>query len=282
MVATGPVAQPTVVAELLEGGFRGALLCEKPLATSLVSGRDLVDRAAAAGAVLAVNHQRRFGYAVGEAHRLLREGVLGDLLRVEGHIADGTLFDWAPHWIDLAFMLTGDAPVRWVHGMVDLRHRQWHGGMELEGSSLVVWEHEGGVRGQLECGLPVAGQPLVRLLGTEGVIELGAAPQRPGPGPRGPALRILAGGAAGWRSVDVGESVLSGAQWDRSLDELVRAYRDRREPPHGGRRALAALEVCLAGYRGAVSGRRQALPLDPETDIRFLFDGRLRHPGGAR
>jgi myo-inositol 2-dehydrogenase/D-chiro-inositol 1-dehydrogenase/scyllo-inositol 2-dehydrogenase (NAD+) len=271
VVATGPVTQPDVVRRLAEQGFSGGMLCEKPLATSLDAGRDVVAAAEKAGITLAVNHQRRFGLAFEKAQEMLDAGAVGRLMRCEGYGESGTLLDWGPHWVDAALLLNGDAPVQWVGGMVDLDARVRHAGLELEWHSLIFWEHDNGVRGQLECGVRVLGQPLLRILGEDGVLEIGA-PAR-GSARYGPALRVSSPDGPGWEQVDVGEGPLAAAQWQRGLDELLVAMRERRSPRHDAGRSLAALEVCLAGYGAGLDGRRRTLPLDPHTDIRTLVAG---------
>lgn len=255
IVSTGPIGQPAVVGQLAKLGFTGGLLCEKPLATSLATARGVLADAGRTRMTLAVNHQRRFGCAVQRAGELLRDGEIGELVRVEGYAADATAFDWAPHWIDVSFLLTGDTPVAWAQMMCDTATRRTHAGLSLEGASLMVWEHRGGVRGQFECGRRVAGQPLLRLLGTDGLIEIGSD------------LRVLGSGAAGWARLPMPERPLSAGQWLRGLDELILAMREDRSPAHSGARAVAALEVCLAGYHSIRGGRPVALPLPEDADI---------------
>ncbi|MDG4765254.1 Gfo/Idh/MocA family oxidoreductase [Solwaraspora sp. WMMD406] len=270
-IATGPIAQPQVVRRLIDAGYAGSVLCEKPLATSVASARRTVDAARDAGLVLAVNHERRFGLPAVTARRLVTEGAIGRLLRVEGYSPDGTLYDWAPHWIDLAFDVAGGSAVRWVHGLLDLTGRREHAGLLLERHGLLLWEHANGVRGQLECGRPVPGQPLLRLLGDDGTIEVGAVLAGPDGEVRGPALRIRDSAGIGWRHIDVGESALAAVQWTRSWDELIDATLHGRQPEHHGQRAVRALEVCLAGYLAARRGAPQWLPVDPGTDLRDLL-----------
>jgi predicted dehydrogenase len=271
IVATGPLVQPGIVAELAADGFRGGLLCEKPLATSVAAARELLDTAAAAGMTVAVNHERRFGLAVRKALELAADGTIGRPVRVEGYAKDGTLFDWGPHWIDIARLVADDAPVTWVSGAVDLSERRHHAGLRLEGWGQLVWEHAGGLRGQLECGADTAGQPLLRIVGTGGVIEFGSVVPTPEGFRRGPGLRVL-GPSQGWTEIDTGESVLAARQWLASLTELTDALAEGRAPAHDGERAVRALEVCLAGYLAARTGGRTRLPIAEGTDICEVLD----------
>lgn len=255
VVATGPLKQPDVVAELAAEGFAAGLLCEKPLATGVSEARRLLNTAARAGMTVAVNHQRRFGLAVRRAVEMASRGDLGRPVRVEGYAKDATLFDWGPHWIDIAHLVANDAPVDWVDATIDFADGRTHAGLRLENTGRLVWEYAGGLRGQLECGADVVGQPLLRIITTEAVIEFASAvPEGNGYG-RGPVLRIL-GPSTGWQEVQTGESALAAQQWVRSLTELIDALAEGRAPVHDGERAVRALEVCVAGYQAARTGGR--------------------------
>ena len=271
IVATGPLAQPDVVDELVALGFRGGLLCEKPLATGVVRARALVRRAEEIGVAVAVNQQRRFGRAAEVAHAMIREGAVGELRRLEGYAPDATVFDWGPHVVDMAVQLAEESPVTWVHARLDTTTTRRHAGLVLEGGGTMVWEHDGGVSGRLISGSPAAGQPLFRVVGSAGTLELGGLSGKSGErdGHR-TALRASTKLTGGWRDIEVGESVLPSALWLRSLDEVVRARRDRRRPAHDVGRGVMALEVCLAGYLSASTGAPRTLPLDQDVDIRNL------------
>ena len=272
VVATGPTTQPGVVADLLAASFRGALLCEKPLAASLGAARDLLGRADEAGVVVGVNQQRRFGLGAVEARRRL--GTIGDLLAIEGYAPDAALLDWGPHVVDLAVHFAA-APVRWVDAELDTSRTRRHAGLTLEYGARLRWRHDGGLPGTLTCGPDIADQPLLRLVGTAGALELGALSDLAGrPAGHRAALRGRIGDGE-WVEIDVGESVQSSRQWLRSLDELVTAIRDGRHPTNHGGRGLAALEICIAGYLAARTGSPRELPLAEDVDIATLFRPRV-------
>jgi len=69
-----------------------SVLCEKPLATTLVEGQALVDAAAASIAILAAGMLRRFFPAAQAIRRLLAEGTLGEIVAVE--VQEGNVFRW--------------------------------------------------------------------------------------------------------------------------------------------------------------------------------------------
>jgi predicted dehydrogenase len=68
------------------------VLCEKPLSGTFAEAGALVDLAAARGVPLALNNTRRLFPTHREVARLISDGTLGDLRRIE--FEDGDKFDW--------------------------------------------------------------------------------------------------------------------------------------------------------------------------------------------
>jgi predicted dehydrogenase len=77
-VAVPPDAQPALIREAVRHNdhIRG-ILAQKPLAMSVREARECVDLCAAAGVVLAVNHNMRYDQSVRALKDLLRRGLLG-------------------------------------------------------------------------------------------------------------------------------------------------------------------------------------------------------------
>jgi len=68
------------------------ILCEKPLAGTFADARALVDLASARGVPLALNNTRRLFPTHREVARLIADGTLGAVRRIE--FEDGDKFDW--------------------------------------------------------------------------------------------------------------------------------------------------------------------------------------------
>src|SRR5439155_9487653 len=96
-VATWPHLHAEMVIAAAEAGAR-AVHCEKPMAPTWGEARRMVEACAESGTQLTFNHQRRFLEPFQTARRLLRDGTVGDLLRIEG--ACGDMIDWGTHWRD--------------------------------------------------------------------------------------------------------------------------------------------------------------------------------------
>jgi len=183
------------------------VVVDKPLAASVADGERLAAAATERGVVAAVFHNRRWDGDFLTLRRLVEEGAVGDLLRLESrferwrpHVdrgrwregggpedAGGVLFDLGPHLIDQALVLLG--PARSVYAEV----RTLRPGAQVDDDFFVALEHESGARSHL-WGTMLAAQPGPRLraLGTraayvkggldvqEEQLRAGASPRDPG------------------------------------------------------------------------------------------------------
>src|SRR5206468_8700144 len=106
------VAVPTchharVALDLIDAGI--PVLVEKPVATTTAEAREMVDRAARRGSMLAIGHIERFNPAVVELRRQIKAGALGRIFQVKARrtgpfaarIRDaGVVIDLAIHDLD--------------------------------------------------------------------------------------------------------------------------------------------------------------------------------------
>jgi predicted dehydrogenase len=183
------------------------VVVDKPLAASVAEGEALAAAAAERGVVASVFHNRRWDGDFLTLRRLVEEGVLGELLRLESRFerwrpevdtgkwregggpedAGGVLFDLGPHVIDQALELLG--PARSVYAEV----RSVRPGARVDDDFFVALEHGSGARSHL-WGSMVAARlgPRLRALGTEAAylkrgldvqedaLRSGASPRDPG------------------------------------------------------------------------------------------------------
>jgi len=93
-----------------------------------------------------------------------------------------------------------------------------------------------------------------RLVGTDGVLELGHARQG--------GLRLLAAGHDGWQTLET-EPALHGPElFAAAVRDLVDALKTGREPELSARKALRTTEVIFATYESSRRGGRVDLPLE--------------------
>ena len=114
------VAAPTsthyaILVQLLSGEtVPRAILCEKPIASTLFEAERAVALAKEKGTVLVVMHMRRYANNMRNLRDFLRAGGIGELRNVTGWLTKGTIHN-GTHWFDLLRYLVGE--VRWVHGI---------------------------------------------------------------------------------------------------------------------------------------------------------------------
>ena len=89
-----------------EAGIR-AIYCEKPIATKLDDADRIVMKCDDAGALLVLNHQKRFSPNHRKLRSYIAEGGLGELTSVNLQWGNGRLGNVGTHMIDGLIMLTG-------------------------------------------------------------------------------------------------------------------------------------------------------------------------------
>jgi scyllo-inositol 2-dehydrogenase (NADP+) len=255
------------------------VVVDKPLAATVEQGERLAAAAASQGIVSGVFHNRRWDGDFLTLRRLVEEGALGEVVRLESRFerwrpdvdtgkwregggpedAAGVLFDLGPHLIDQALEVLG--PARSVYGEV----RALRPGARVDDDFFVALEHESGARSHL-WGTMLAAQPGPRLraLGTvaayvkhgldvqEDALRAGASPRDPGFGEEPPEAWGLLGSDDDAKPVPT-----EPGRYVEFYERMERAIRDAKE---GEARAAKEGE---AASGGAPSGSADAMPPVP-------------------
>ena len=228
-----------------------AIHCEKPMAHTWGESKELYQVCVDKGVVITFCHQRRFRSNYARAKELLDGGGIGQLIRVEG--ACPNLFDWGTHFFDMFFFYNNEVPAEWVIGQIDVaEEKEWFGvQVETSGVSWIRWQN--GVEGLLTTGETAQETSRNRLIGTEGIIEIGPKEE--------PLLRIMKLGATAWEEPVFGDIDPNGDTVLSVLD-LVDCIKTGREPMLSGRRALQATELIFATYESSRRRGKVNLPLE--------------------
>ena len=252
-ISTWPHLHAEMVIAAAEAGVK-AVHCEKPMAPTYGEAVRMVEACERNGVQLTINHQRRFGAPFRMAREMVRQGEIGELVRMESMC--GNLYDWGTHWFDMMFFYIDQSPAEWVIGQVDCRDGRKIFGVQMEGQGISYIQFANGVHGLMITGTGSDGL-VNRLIGTEGVIEVGYSDEIP--------LRIRGRDDAGWRTVETGEGIHGVPEYvERGVLDLIDALKTGREPELFGRRALQATELIFATYESSRRRGRVDLPLTIE------------------
>lgn len=120
-VATYAPQHAEMTLACLEHGVR-VVYCEKPIATNLRDAEAMVKRAEDAGALLVLNHNRRFNPAFRKLRDCIHAGQLGNLQSGEVAWGSGRLGNVGTHMFNAVQMLTGRR-IEAVQAKLDLAGR---------------------------------------------------------------------------------------------------------------------------------------------------------------
>jgi UDP-N-acetylglucosamine 3-dehydrogenase len=233
-----------------EAGVR-AIHCEKPMAITWQEAQNMKAAADANGTILTFNHQRRYLEPIQIAARMVRDGELGELQRIEAQCND--LYDTGTHWLDMMQFFNQDTPIEWVIGQIDNREDQRIFGALAEDQSVVHYKWTNGVRGLIITGYEAKWDCSFRLIGTTGVIEILYTR---------PTLRVRLQGDADWRFIETKEGLHDSVSINRACAELIRALDEPGYLPMlRVENAIRHTELYFAAWYSSLARGRVTLPL---------------------
>lgn len=240
---------PIVVASVKSGVK--AIHCEKPMAVAWGDSKKLYQACVDNKVAITFCHQRRFGASFIKAKQLANSGIIGQLHRLEGYCPN--MFDWGTHWFDMFFFYNNDEPAEWVMGQINSEREETAFAVPLEnhGISYVKWKN--GVYGLLVTGGGMGGRCANRLIGSDGMIEVGV--------PNGASVRYIAKGVGSWIAPDL-SPLRRGEETVLSVLDLIDCLKTGREPELSGRKAIQATELIFATYESSRRREKIYLPLD--------------------
>jgi UDP-N-acetylglucosamine 3-dehydrogenase len=254
-IATWPKLHCEMVVAAAEAGVK-VIHCEKPMAVTFGEATKMAEAAKRGGAQLTFNHQRRFNLPFPKAREILKSGLIGKLIRIEASCSN--LYDWGTHWFDMMNFFNDDTDAKWVIGQIDLRGTKYVFDAPCEGQGLSHVKYQNGVHGLMVTGFEAEWPAEIRLLGTDGVIEI--APKAEGAG----HLRTWGKGQSGWSKVEVAEGIHEDSAIANGVINLIESFRSGKEPELSAAHALRATELIFATYESARRHGRVDLPLQIE------------------
>lgn len=125
-----------------------AILCEKPMADTLGTARQMLVACRRNGVKLVIGHQRRFLPAYTLAKQLIADGAIGQVQQIVSMGGDG-LPNYSSHQTDMYRYLLSDEECTWVMGNVERKTDQYERGTRIEDCALAVFQFAGGARALL-------------------------------------------------------------------------------------------------------------------------------------
>jgi predicted dehydrogenase len=249
--------------------------------------RRMAEACESAGIQLTINHQLRFGKPYRKAKRLVDEGRVGDLVRVE--CTEATLYDNGTHSFDLANYFTDQTPVEWVLAGIDYTEENRLFGAHNENQAVAQWRYENGVYGLASTG---RGESFVdgsfRLIGTDGVVRIGSdgelSYRRDGGSwttvdtgsdrrywPEQSTIRSGAELAARKLSTRLADRVAVPTYTQRAIADVIGALQSGAESELNADVALDADELIFAAWESSRRRGRVDLPLDIDDNPRVAM-----------
>lgn len=256
-VCTYPATHCPIVVDCAKAGVK-AIHSEKPMAPTWGEAQKMVRACEKAGVQLTLNHQRRFLEPFRLAREMAHDGTIGELRRLEATCPN--LMDWGTHWFDMLCFFNNETDIEWVMGQIDGRDDRSVFGLPHESQGLSHFKFADGVRGLLITGHDADIGADLRLIGTEGMIEV----HNPAP-----HVRLLTAGRKGWKAIKTKEGLHGMEAVNRAIADLVECLEKRREPVLAARNALRSTEIIFATYESSRLSQRVDLPLKTK-DSGFL------------
>ncbi|MDP3065529.1 MAG: Gfo/Idh/MocA family oxidoreductase [Methanobacteriaceae archaeon] len=238
-----------VVMSAIEQGKH--VLVEKPIAFTINEAREMIRAAKRKGVKLATGHVERFNPAVLEAKKLIREGLIGEIVSVSAkrvgpfppRIKDvGVTIDLAIHEVDVMSYLL-DSPASRVYAHVGSRLEK----CEFEDHAEIMMEFYNGAIGVLEVNwLTPYKKRKLEVIGTDGIISLDYIDQKV----------ELFGKNARKIKVPHHEPLME------ELNSFLNSIMDDEKPKITGEDGMHALKVVLAAMQSA----KGKIPVDLEDD----------------
>ncbi len=243
----------------LAAGQTGYILCEKPIATTMEDGQAMIDYCAAQKTRLQIAFPVRFSAPIQHLKTMLAEGSLGRIFSAKctnhgrmpgGWFVDkalsggGAVIDHTVHVIDL---------LRWfwqtevIEVYAEVGNSLLHPNLGIDDAGMLSFKLANGIYGTLDSSwsrpksYPTWGDVKIDLLGEQGRVQVDAFRQHL-------AVSSDIVGRTDW--------VSWGSNLDQGLiNDFISMIQDNREPFITGQDGLKALEVALAAYQSAQTGK---------------------------
>ena len=271
------------------------VIIEKPMAMCIADAEEIIRRSEETGVKVAACHQNRFNIAVQETRKALEAGRFGRLSHGSIHVRwnrnrdyyvqapwrgtwaqdGGCLMNQCIHGIDLLRWMMGDE-VEEIYGVI---RQQFHDYLETEDVGMAVVKFKNGAVGTIEGTTNVYPKNLeetLYLFGETGTVKLGGTSTN-----NIDVWDFFDEDEADGKNKGLREATSNvyGNGHTSLFADMIEAIEQGRRPYVDATAGRNALEMILAVYQSAVTGKPVKLPL---TDVASTdFTGRFDRKGEA-
>jgi predicted dehydrogenase len=255
-VVTSDHLHAQIVVDAAEQGIP-AIFCEKPLATTIADCDRMIEACERRGAVLTVDHSRRWRPHWNGARALVGDGLLGPVRRIVGTWGGprAMLFRNGGHLIDTICWFAGSEP-EWVIGVLDDEHRHHppryagEGGrdpaLDPGGTGLVCFQN--GVRAFVNCSKGMAGGGVeLEVFCERGLLRVDDASVEMVAPPAG-EMRF------GRARTPVLAPIVARGETPGAIAELIACLEEHRQPRYTAREARQTPAIILAMLQSNAAG----------------------------
>jgi len=236
----------------------GLIYCEKPMADTIGGARRMIQACDENGTMLCFNHQRRYGAPFRMAKEMLDAGRIGKLERMEW--GGSNIYDYGSHNFDMAQYFNDETPPVAVLAQIAYHTEDFWFGAHNENACSALIEYANGVWGLVGTGdVQGAIGAHNRLIGEDGIIEVGSKAENAGP------LRVRSFGRGDWEVVDTeGEGLHGQVFIERAIADAVNAFREGGRAMMDAHNAIHGTEALFACWESARQRARVKVPIDAE------------------
>ncbi|MCZ6681193.1 MAG: Gfo/Idh/MocA family oxidoreductase [Candidatus Poribacteria bacterium] len=212
-----------------------AVLCEKPMATSLGECDEMMIAARRTDVKVAIAHQRRFNPVWTDARELIADGAIGEPRQIVCRGGQGLLNDCS-HLLDMMRYVQGDPDAAWVIGNIERKTERYERDIPIEDRSAGIIGFNNGCIGLLLQELAGPNYQGGVIYGSDGILDL--TEQR---------VRLLNSKKAEWEERQAEGENPSVAQ----VRELVSWIEGKTEHRGDAKNGRASVEIIMAIYESA-------------------------------
>lgn len=220
-----------------------AVLCEKPMATSLAEANRMIEACEQNGTKLVIGHHHRFNARNTHIRQLIQEGAIGQPAALTSR-AGGGLLNNGTHAIDRMRYWLGDPETEWVMGQLERQTDRYERGVPIEDRCIGVIAFAGGTRGVIEVDTPGSPPGEMIIFGTEGTLKHTSE-----------GVLLQNGNTQGWELVDVPPDT-------NQFAELIAWMEGGPEHRGTGKQARCTVEIMMAIYESLRLRQLITMPLE--------------------